>query len=123
MSNKPFVTGDHSFNHGCFPISIQYLTTALGRILFSSVIMVLASLVQIGSGFYISAMHLFICFFVTDFVREMGAPPGLANEPLIPFHVKKWTFCLMGFPSSIHDDCKRGGVTGGHSFKHGCFPI
>ena len=36
------VTDDHSFKHGCFPIYIQYLTTALGRILFSSVVMVLA---------------------------------------------------------------------------------
>ena len=38
----PGVTDDHSFKHGCFPIQIQYLTTALGRILFSSVVMVLA---------------------------------------------------------------------------------
>ena len=35
-------TGDHSFKHGCFPIYIQYLTTALKRILFRSVVMVLA---------------------------------------------------------------------------------
>ena len=41
-------------------------TNALGRILFSSVVMVLSfvqpSLVQILSRSYISAMHLFICF-------------------------------------------------------------
>ena len=49
-----------------------------------------------------------ICFFVTDFLRMMGARPGLAKEPLIPFNVQKWTFCLIGFPSSINDDFKRG---------------
>ena len=53
-------------------------------------------------------MHLFICFFVTDFVRKMGACPGLAKKPLIPFKVQKWTFCLIAFPSSINDDCTRG---------------
>ena len=37
---KPCVTGDHSFRHGCFPIKIQYLKTALERIPFSSVVMV-----------------------------------------------------------------------------------
>ena len=31
------------------------------------------SLVRIASKTYISAMHLFICFFVKDFVRKMGA--------------------------------------------------
>ena len=34
MSQKGCVMGDHSFKHGSFPIQIQYLTTALGRILF-----------------------------------------------------------------------------------------
>ena len=63
-------------------------------------------------------MHLFISFFVPGFVR-----PELANESLIPFIVQKWTFCLIGFPSSINDDFKRGCVTDDHSFKHGCFPI
>ena len=54
---------------------IQYLTTALGRILFSSVVMALAY--QPGGpgsnppGSYISAMHLFISFLVTDFVRKI----------------------------------------------------
>ena len=75
------------------------------------------------AGPYISAMHLIISFFVTDFVRKMGARPGLAKESLIPFIVQKWTFCLLGFPSSINDDFKRGCVTDDHSFKHGCFPI
>ena len=37
-----YVTDEHSFKHGCFPNEIQYLTTALGRILFSSVVMILA---------------------------------------------------------------------------------
>ena len=68
-------------------------------------------------------MHLFISFFVTDFVHKMGARPGLAIEPLIPLIVQKWTSCLIGFPSSINDDFKRGCVTDDHSFKHGCFPI
>ena len=48
-----------------------------------------AALVRIPPGSYISAMHLFISFFVTDFVHKMGARPGLAVEPLIPFIVKK----------------------------------
>ena len=60
-------------------------------------------------------MHLFISVFVTDFVRKMGACPGLAKESLIPFIVKKWTFCLKGFPSSINDDFNRGCVTDDHS--------
>ena len=68
-------------------------------------------------------MHFFICFFVTDFVRKMEAPSGLAKVPLIPFYVQKWTFCLIGFPPSINDDFKKGCVLGDHSFKHGCFPI
>ena len=33
-------------------------------------------------------LHLFISFFVTDFVREMRARPGLAVEPLISFNVQ-----------------------------------
>ena len=57
-------------------------------------------------------MHLFICFFVTDFVRKIGAHPGLAKEPLIPFNVQKMDFLLIGFLSSINDDFKRGCVTG-----------
>ena len=60
---------DHSSKHGCFPIEIQYLRTVLGRILFSSVINQEAP-VQILSRSYISAMHLLICFFVTDFVGK-----------------------------------------------------
>ena len=66
-------------------------------------------------------MHLFICFFVMDVFRKMGG----AKEPLILCSVQKWTFCLTGFTSSINDDFKMGdpGVTGDHSFKHGCFPI
>ena len=47
------------------------------------------SQVQILSRSYISAMHLFTCFFVTDFVRKIGARAGLAKEPLILFNVKK----------------------------------
>ena len=30
----------------------------------------------------ISAMHLFVCFFVTDFVRKMGARPELPKSHL-----------------------------------------
>ena len=103
------------------------LTTALGRILFSSGLwywlLIQASLVQILSKSYISVMDLFICLFVTDIVRKMGARLGLAKEPLIPFNVQNLTFCLMGFPSSINDGFKRGCVTGDHSFKHSCFLI
>ena len=40
-----------------------------------------ASLVQIPSRSYISAMHLLIYFSVTHFVRKIGARPGLAKEP------------------------------------------
>ena len=77
-----------------------------------------ASLVQILSESYIFAMHLFICFFVANFVHKIGALPGLAKEPLIPLNVQK-----IGFLSSINDDFKRGHVTGDHSFKHGYFQI
>ena len=38
----------------------------------------------------------------------MGARKRLAEEPLIPFNIKKWTFCLIDFPSSINDDNNRG---------------
>ena len=68
-------------------------------------------------------MHLFICFFVMEFVRKMGARPGLAIESFIPFNVQKWTFCLIRLLSSINDDFKRGCVTRDHSFMHGRFPI
>ena len=67
--SKPSVTDDHSFKHGCFPIYIQYLTTALGRILFSSVVMVLAY--QSGGPgsnpariiyFCHAFIHFFLCY-------------------------------------------------------------
>ena len=87
------VMDDHSFKHGCFPIQIQYLTTALGEFSLAQWLWYWlinrAALVRIPQGSYISAMHLFISFFVTDFVRKMGARPGLAVEPLIPFIVQK----------------------------------
>ena len=69
--------------------------------------------------------HAFIIsFFVTNFVRKMGARRGLAIEPLILFNVQKMDFLPnKAFPSSINDDFKRGGVTGDYSFKHGCLPI
>ena len=60
---------EHSFKHGCFPIEIQYLTTALGRILFSSVVMVLAY--QSGGPgsnpariiyFCHAFIHFFLCY-------------------------------------------------------------
>ena len=41
---------------------------------------------------YISAMYLFICFLVTEFVRKMGAHPGVAKEPIIPFNIHKMDF-------------------------------
>ena len=50
------------------------------------------SLVRILPGRYISAMHLFICFIVTDFVCKMGACPGLAIESIIPFNVQEMNF-------------------------------
>ena len=64
--------GDRSFQHGCFPIQIKYLTTALGRILSGDGIdfWCMRSLVRILSGPYVSAIHLFVCFFVTDFVHK-----------------------------------------------------
>ena len=37
-----------------------------------------------------ACIHFF--FFVMDFVRKMGARPGLAKEPLIPFIVQKMDF-------------------------------
>ena len=50
------------------------------------------SLIRILSEPYISATNLIICFFVTDFVRKMGARPGLTIDPLIPFNAKKMGF-------------------------------
>ena len=41
---------------------------------------------------YIFAMHLFICFFVMDFVCKMGVSLGLVKEPLIPFNIQKMDF-------------------------------
>ena len=58
---------------------IQYPTSAFGRILFSSVVMVLA----FRPG--VPAMHLLICVFVTDFVRKKGARLGLDFLPNKPF--------------------------------------
>ena len=57
---------------------------------------------------FLPCIYQFICFFVTNFVRKVGASSGLAKEPLMPLKVKKWTFCLSGFLSSITDDFKRG---------------
>ena len=57
---------------------------------------------------YISAMHLFICFFVTDFVRKMWARPGLAEEPFIPFNVKKMDFLPNRL--SVNNKMMRGDV-------------
>ena len=51
-------------------------------------------------------MHLFIYFFVTNFVRKIGTRPGFAVEPLTLFIVKKWTFCLIRL--FVIDDFKRG---------------
>ena len=69
------VTDDHSFKHGCFPISIQYLTTALRRILFSSVVMVLAYQPG-GPGsnhprilYFLPCIHSFLTLLRTLFVR------------------------------------------------------
>ena len=46
------------------------------------------SLVQIFPKPYISAMHLFI----VSLLRKMGAHPGLAKEPSIPFNIQKMDF-------------------------------
>ena len=71
-----------------------YLTTASERILFSSVIMVLA----FGARrlWFDSCPDLIFlpCIFsfvssVTEFVRKMGARPGLAKEPLNLFNAIK----------------------------------
>ena len=42
-----------------------------------------------NAGIFAMIYDLLICFFITDFVRKMGASPGLVIEPLIPFGVKK----------------------------------
>ena len=63
-------------------------------------------------------MHLLIRFLL----RTLGARPGLAKEPLIPFNVQKMDFLPNRF-SVINDDYNRGCVTGNHSFKYGCFPV
>ena len=66
------VTVDHSFKHGCFPISIQYLPTALERILFSSVVIVFAFHPGIPGSNPVQILyfcHAFIHSFRTLFVR------------------------------------------------------
>ena len=70
-------------------------------------------------------MHLFICFFVMDFFRKMGAHLGFGIGPLIPFSAQKLTSCQIRLLTinKINDDFKRGCVTGDHSFKNGCFQI
>ena len=72
------VTGDQSFRHGYFLIYIQYLTTALERILFSSVVMVdLMAFRQgvPGSNFvqilYFS--HAFVSLLRTLFVKSVSS--------------------------------------------------
>ena len=74
MTTPSSVTGDHSFKHGCFPI--QYLTTALGRILFSSVVMVLA-FGALGHCFescpdliFLPCIYSFVSLLRTMFVRK-----------------------------------------------------
>ena len=69
------VTEDHCFKLGCFPIQTQYLTTAFGRILFSSVIMVLACGTR-GHWFkscpdliFLPCIHSFVSLLQTLFVR------------------------------------------------------
>ena len=37
-------------------------------------------------------MHLLICFFVTELVHKMGACPGFAKKPSIPFNVQKMNY-------------------------------
>ena len=58
-------------------------------------------------------MHLFICLFVTDFIRKMRVCLGLAIEPLSPFNAQKKDFLPnKAFRQSINDDFKKGCVTG-----------
>ena len=52
-------------------------------------------------------MHLFNCYFFMDFVCKMGARPGLAKEPLIPFNIQKMDFLPNRPSSSINEDFKR----------------
>ena len=69
-------TVDHSLMHGCFPIYIQYQTTALGRILFISVVMVLAY-GALGPWFesrpnliFLPCIYSFVSLIRTLFVRK-----------------------------------------------------
>ena len=66
---KGCVMGDHSFKHGCFQIQIQYLPIVLERILFSSVVVVLASPPGVADlnpvlilYFCHAFIHLFLCY-------------------------------------------------------------
>ena len=100
------VTGDHSFKHDCFPFSIQYLhvTAALGRILLSSVVMVLVFGAR-GHWFkscpdliFLPCIYSFVSLLRTLFIRR-----GLIQDRPLSHqsHLssKKWTFCPIGFPS------------------------
>ena len=92
------VTGDYSLIQGFIPISIQFLTNALERILLSSVVMVLAFRPRIlgsnpalhsgyGIGFSSGSSRfescpvpLFLLCIPTLFVRA-DAPKPLSSEP------------------------------------------
>ena len=103
------------------------ITNELKRILLSSVVMVLAFRPGVSGSnpvrilyFCHAFIHLFLC---CGLCLYDGGSSSIGQKPLIPFNVKKWTFCLIGFPSAIYDDFKKGCVTGDHSFNRGCFPI
>ena len=79
------VTGDHSFKHGCISIKIQYLTTAIGRILFSSLVMVLAfdarsqQFESCPGLIFLPCIYSFVSLLRTLFVRTQVNPGRLTR--------------------------------------------
>ena len=64
----------------------------------------LRSLLQIPSEPYTSAMHFFICFFVTDFVRKIGARQDRPLSYKSHLMSRSGLSAKIGFLSLINDD-------------------
>ena len=90
------VKGDHSFMDSFIMIKTQDLTTASERIFFTSLVMVLGFSPGVRvlnpARTCISAMHLFIYFSLTDFVRKIGAPLGVGHSAIYPICCPKMDF-------------------------------
>ena len=89
--------GDYSM-HSSIPVKVQYLTTALGIILFTSVVMVFAFCLGIlGSNparfLYMFMPSISLLFsLLQTFFHKMGAHQGIGHRAIYPFGSKKRDF-------------------------------